>query len=100
MTWYWIWIGTSLALLYYGAEGLVRGSSSLALRLGITPLVVGLTVVAMGTSAPEVLVSVKAALSGRGDLAVGNVIGSNIFNVLSILGIGSIAAPWPPLKFV
>ena len=93
MTWYWIWIGTSLALLYYGAEGLVRGSSSLALRLGITPLVVGLTVVAMGTSAPEVLVSVKAALSGRGDLAVGNVIGSNIFNIGAILGLTALIAP-------
>jgi cation:H+ antiporter len=93
MTEYWIWICFSLALLYYGAEGLVRGSSSLALRFGITPLVVGLTVVAMGTSAPEVLVSVKAALSGQGDLAVGNVIGSNIFNIGAILGLTALIAP-------
>lgn len=93
MIWYWIWIGVSLAFLYYGAEGLVRGSSSLALRLGITPLVVGLTVVAMGTSAPEVLVSIKAALAGRGDLAVGNVIGSNIFNIGAILGLTALIAP-------
>lgn len=90
---YWLWIALSLVLLYYGAEGLVRGSSSLALRLGITPLVVGLTVVAMGTSAPEVLVSVKAALAGRGDLAVGNVVGSNIFNIGAILGLTALIAP-------
>lgn len=93
MVWYWLWIVLSLVLLYYGAEGLVRGSSSLALRLGITPLVVGLTVVAMGTSAPEVLVSVKAALAGKGDLAVGNVIGSNIFNIGAILGLTALIAP-------
>jgi cation:H+ antiporter len=63
------------------------------LRLGLTPLVVGLTVVAMGTSMPEVMVSVKAAMQGRGYLAVGNVIGSNIFNILAILGAGSLVAP-------
>jgi len=89
----WIWIVVSLALLYCGAEGLVRGSASLALRLGLTPLVVGLTVVAMGTSMPEVLVSVKAALQHRGDLAVGNVVGSNIFNIGAILGITALLAP-------
>jgi cation:H+ antiporter len=87
------WILVSLGLLYAGAEGLVRGSASLALRLGLTPLVVGLTVVAMGTSMPEVLVSVDAALQNRGDLAVGNVIGSNIFNVGIILGFTALLAP-------
>ncbi len=93
MIWSWIWIAASLVLLYYGAEGLVRGSSSLALRLGIPPLIIGLTIVAMGTSAPEVLVSVQAALAGRGDLAVGNVIGSNIFNVGAILGLTAMITP-------
>lgn len=93
MFWNWIWIIASLGLLYFGAEGLVRGSASLALRLGLTPLVVGLTVVAMGTSMPEVLVSVKAALQGRGDLSVGNVVGSNIFNIGAILGITALLSP-------
>ena len=93
MFWNWIWIVASLALLYFGAEGLVRGSASLALRLGLTPLVVGLTVVAMGTSMPEVMVSVKAALAGRGDLAVGNVLGSNLFNVGVILGFTAVISP-------
>jgi cation:H+ antiporter len=93
MLWNWIWIVASLVLLYFGAEGLVRGSASLALRLGLTPLVVGLTVVAMGTSMPEVLVSVKAAMQGSGDLAVGNVLGSNIFNIGAILGITAFLSP-------
>jgi cation:H+ antiporter len=93
MLWNWIWIVASLVLLYFGAEGLVRGSASLALRLGLTPLVVGLTVVAMGTSMPEVLVSVKAAMQGRGDLAVGNVVGSNIFNIGVILGLTALLSP-------
>lgn len=75
-----------LALLVLGAEFLVRGASKLALSAGISPLVVGLTVVAYGTSSPEMAVSVQAAVSGRNDLAVGNVVGSNIFNVLFILG--------------
>ncbi len=75
-----------LALLVLGAEFLVRGASKLALSAGISPLVVGLTVVAYGTSSPEMAVSVQAAISGRNDLAVGNVVGSNIFNVLFILG--------------
>ncbi len=90
---YWLWIVASLVLLYFGAEGLVRGSASLALRLGLTPLVVGLTVVAMGTSMPEVMVSVKATLAGRGDLAVGNVVGSNLFNIGVILGLTALLSP-------
>ena len=90
---YWLWIVVSLVLLYLGAEGLVRGSASLALRLGLTPLVVGLTVVAMGTSMPEVMVSVKASLAGRGDLAAGNVVGSNIFNIGVILGLTALLSP-------
>ena len=83
----------SLLVLFAGAEGLVRGSASLALRLGLTPLVVGLTVVAFGTSAPELVVSLNAALSGRGDIAVGNIVGSNIFNIGIILGITALICP-------
>lgn len=87
------WILLGLVLLYYGAEGLVTGSARLALRLGMAPLVVGLTVVAYGTSAPEFVVSVKASLSGQGDLAVGNVVGSNIFNIAVVLGLASLVRP-------
>lgn len=86
-------IVVGLVLLYFGAEGLVRGSSALALKLGLTPLVVGLTVVAYGTSTPELVVSVKAALSGQPGIAVGNVVGSNIFNIAVILGIASVIFP-------
>lgn len=80
-------------VLMLGAEVLVRGASGLALAMGISPLVVGLTVVALGTSAPEIAVSVGAALGGTGDLALGNVIGSNIFNVLFILGLSAMITP-------
>jgi len=82
-----------LVLLYLGGEGLVRGSSALALRLGMAPLVVGLTVVAFGTSAPEMVVSVKAALAGQGDIAIGNVIGSNSLNIGLILGLTALIYP-------
>lgn len=82
-----------LALLVIAAEWLVRGSVSLARRLGITPLVIGLTVVAFGTSAPEMAVSVGAALLGSGALAVGNVVGSNIANIGLILGGSALIAP-------
>jgi cation:H+ antiporter len=73
-----------LVLLYMGAEALVRGSVSLALRFGVTSLVVGLTVVAFGTSSPELAVSARAALDGEGDISLGNVIGSNIANIALI----------------
>lgn len=82
-----------LGLLIGGAELLVRGASRLAMAVGISPLVVGLTVVAYGTSAPEAAVSVGAALRGQGDLALGNVVGSNIFNVLFILGASALVTP-------
>ena len=82
-----------LALLIFGADLLVRGASRLSLSLGIAPLVVGLTVVAFGTSAPELAVSVKGALDGQTDIAMGNVVGSNIFNVLFILGVSALLAP-------
>ena len=82
-----------LVLLFFGGEGLVKGSSSLALRLGLTPLVIGLTVVAFGTSAPEMVVSVKAALDGLGNIAIGNIVGSNIFNIGLILGLTAVIYP-------
>lgn len=82
-----------LALLFAGAELLVRGASRLAAIVGISPLVIGLTVVAYGTSAPEMAVSIDAALSGQVDISLGNVIGSNIFNILFILGICAIIVP-------
>lgn len=82
-----------LALLIAGAEILVRGASQLSLRAGIPPLVVGLTVVAFGTSAPELAVSIKGALTGQTDLAMGNVVGSNIFNILVVLGLPALVAP-------
>ncbi|WP_299913304.1 calcium/sodium antiporter [uncultured Paracoccus sp.] len=75
-----------LVLLVLGGDNLVKGAVNLSLRLGVTPTVVGLTVVAFGTSAPEMLVSVSAALKGSTDIAMGNVVGSNIANVLVILG--------------
>ncbi len=83
----------SLALLYVGAEALVRGSAGLAVRLGVSPLVVGLTVVSFGTSSPELVVSVRAALSGSGGVAIGNVVGSNIANVALILGLSALVRP-------
>jgi len=79
-----------LVLLTGGAEGLVRGAASLARQVGLSPLVIGLTVVALGTSAPELVVSVGAALDGNGDLAIGNVVGSNIANIGLILGLSAL----------
>ena len=72
---------------------MIRGATRLALSIGITPLVVGLTVVAYGTSAPEVAVNVQAVSGGVSSIAVGNIVGSNIFNVLFILGISALLAP-------
>lgn len=80
-------------ILTLGAEALVRGASSIALRLGITPLVIGLTIVAFGTSAPELAVSVKSALAGNSGIALGNVIGSNIVNIGLILAITALIRP-------
>lgn len=82
-----------LAALVAGADLLVRGASRLALSFGISPLVVGLTIVAFGTSAPEMAVSAGAVLNGQTDLAIGNVVGSNIFNVLFILGLSALITP-------
>lgn len=87
------YLAGGLVLLVLGAEALVRGATQLAARLGISPLIIGLTVVAFGTSAPETAVSIQAALNGSGDIAVGNVIGSNIANILLILGLSALVAP-------
>ena len=82
-----------LGLLVSGAELLVRNASRLAARFGISPLVIGLTVVAFGTSAPELAVSVKSGFAGQADIALGNVVGSNILNVLLILGLSALITP-------
>ena len=82
-----------LVILILGADLLVRGASRLAAAFGVSPLVIGLTIVAIGTASPEIAVSVQAAANGQGDLTLGNVLGSNIFNILFILGATSIVAP-------
>ena len=92
LIWLLVMLG-GLVLLATGAEGLVRGSSALALRFGVTPLVVGLTVVAFGTGSPELFVSIQAAYKGESGIALGNIVGSNISNVALILGVSAIARP-------
>ncbi len=82
-----------VALLYLGGEALVSGAVRTALRMRISPLVVGLTVVSLGTSAPELVVSVGASFSGASDIAVGNVVGSNIANVFLVLGLSALIRP-------
>lgn len=82
-----------LVLLVVGAEVLVKGASRIAFMFGLSPLVIGLTIVAYGTSAPELMVSVQSSLAGQPDIALGNVVGSNIFNVLLILGISALITP-------
>ena len=88
-----LYITGGLVLLYFGADWLVQGAVTLALHLGLSPLIVGLTVVALGTSVPEALVSVQAALGHQGGIALGNVIGSNILNIALILGLSSLILP-------
>jgi len=91
----WLLVFFSLGILFLGGEALVKGASSLAQRAGLTPLMIGLTVVAFGTSSPELVVSLKASLTGQGDITVGNVLGSNIFNIGVILGITALICPIP-----
>ena len=93
MIWTAVEISLGLATLVVGAEMLVRGASRLAVAMAVSPLVIGLTVVAFGTSAPELAVSVQSAWNGNADLALGNVVGSNIFNVLFILGLSALIVP-------
>ncbi len=88
-----LFFALGLGFLVAGAEFLVKGAARLAGALGISALVIGLTVVAFGTSSPELAVSLKAALADQADIALGNVVGSNIFNVLFILGISAVIGP-------
>lgn len=85
--------GGGLILLIAGAEFLVRGASQLAASIGISPLVIGLTIVAFGTSSPEMAVSIQSAFKGQAAISVGNIVGSNIFNILFILGLSAVVAP-------
>ena len=86
-------MAAGIAVLVAGAEALIRGAAGLARTAGLSPLVIGLTVVAFGTSSPELAVSIKAALTGSGDLAIVNIAGSNIFNIAAILGISALLCP-------
>ena len=88
-----IYIIGGLILLYFGANWLVQGAITLSLHLGLSPLIVGLTVVALGTSLPEALVSVQAAIGHQGGIAIGNVVGSNILNIALILGLSAFFSP-------
>lgn len=88
-----LFTGAGLVLLFGGGELLVRGAVAVSRRFSISPLLIGMTVVAWCTSAPELVVSVGAALEGRSDIAVGNIVGSNIFNVLGVLGAAALIAP-------
>jgi cation:H+ antiporter len=88
-----IYVVAGLIGLFFGGEALVRGSVGIARRMAISPLLIGLTVVGFGTSTPELLVSVNAALSGVADIAVGNIVGSNIANILLIVGLSAMV--WP-----
>lgn len=90
-----IWSAAGLVLLVIGAEVLVRGGSALAARLQISPLIVGLTIVALGTSAPEFAIGIEAAVQGNGSLAVGNIAGTNCVNILLILGLSAALRPLP-----
>ncbi|MEB3160931.1 MAG: calcium/sodium antiporter [Synechocystis sp.] len=94
MTWMtWVGLVVGLGILVVGAEILVKGASRIALMFGLSPLIIGLTIVAYGTSMPEMVVSLQAALANQADISIGNVVGSNIFNVLLILGICSLVTP-------
>lgn len=88
-----IYLVVGLALILFGANWLTDGASAIARRWGVSDLVVGLTVVAFGTSAPELVISVMSAINGNAGLAIGNVVGSNIFNVFAIIGITALVAP-------
>ncbi len=91
--WNVVFLLAGLALILPGANFLTEGAAALARRFRISPLVIGLTIVAFGTSAPELTVSVVSALHGSAELAIGNVVGSNLFNILMIVGVTALVAP-------
>ena len=88
-----LYFGVGLVGLYFGGDWLVKGAADIARRFRVSPLVIGLTIVGFGTSTPELLVSVEAALDGKAGIAIGNVVGSNIANILVILGLSALVAP-------
>ncbi|MDH3490006.1 MAG: calcium/sodium antiporter [Nitrosopumilus sp.] len=88
-----LFVGGGLAMLYFGADWLVKGSIAISNKLGVSQLVIGLTVVAFGTSAPELAVSISSAIQGLSDVALGNVVGSNIVNIGVILGVSAVISP-------
>ncbi|HEY7886551.1 MAG TPA: calcium/sodium antiporter [Cellvibrionaceae bacterium] len=89
----WLWFAIGLGILILSADLLVRGASELALAFGVSPLVIGLTVVAVGTSLPELAASVASVIKGHYEIAIGNVIGSNLFNLLAVMSIAAVIAP-------
>lgn len=88
-----LWSGVGLILLIFGAEWIVSGGTRMAARLNISPIVIGATIVAIGTSTPELAVGIDAVLVGNGDLAIGNIAGTNVVNILLILGLSALIAP-------
>ena len=90
-----VFLVIGFALMIWGADKFVAGASALARKLGVSPLLIGLTIVAMGTSLPELVTSIVAARKGQNDIAMGNVIGSNLFNIFLILGVSSVITPIP-----
>ena len=93
-----LWIVVGVVLVLWGADRLTEGAVAVAERLRVPQIVIGLTIVALGTSMPELCVSVVSALKGTPDLAVGNVVGSNIFNALLIVGVAALVAPMTILR--
>ena len=90
-----LWLVFGLVLVVFGADYLVEGSSTVARRFGLSEFIIGLTIVGMGTSAPEMVVSFIGAIQGKADISIGNVVGSNIFNTLLILGVTALILPIP-----
>ena len=90
-----VFLVIGFALMIWGADKFVAGASALARKLGVSPLLIGLTIVALGTSLPELVTSIVAARKGQNDIAMGNVIGSNLFNIFLILGVSSVITPIP-----
>ena len=88
-----VWLLVGLALIVFGADWLVDGASAIARKAGISEFVIGLTIVGFGTSCPELVVSLTGAIQGNADISVGNVVGSNVFNTLLILGLTAAIAP-------